>query len=167
MKISDELADQLLDVTPQLENRFGIKVGYSHPCGAFLDEKDDFILYQDGVYNPEINDIAYGSAYLLEANLFQQNRESILVEITTDLEQKTDRLVNFIIDLVQWLKSGELKVEKYRKYKHWEWKPVGDGRFSVHQMRGNLLTGYSEHLGNFNPEDKELEEHIAAIYMGN
>lgn len=166
MKISDEIANQLVDVVPQLKNKFGIQVGYSHPFGAFLEDDDDFILVQEGSFNPEINDIEYGPVYLIEANPYEQNRISFLVQITTDLDQKTDRLINFLIDLVGWLKSGELRVEKYREYKNWEWKPVGDGRFLVHRKEGNLITGYSCYLGEFHPEDKEIEDHIAAIYMG-
>lgn len=165
MEISNKLSEQILSVVPQLETKFGIKIGYSHPMGCFLNDEDDFIIYQTGEYNELSENFDYGPVYIIESNQYEQEHNGFLTSIKTDLHQKNEKIIDFLIDVVKWIKGGELKVYESQTFENWIWKPLGDGRFDISRKASYGETSYCAFLGEFEKEDKKLEEHIANLYM--
>lgn len=162
MKIDTNLAEQIISCVPQLQVKFDISIGYSHPAGCFIDNKNDFIIYQSGSFNDQTQDFDFGLVYIIEYNSFEIEHQMFLTKVNTDLEQTTERITDFLIDFVQWVKNGKLCIYEYQIFGDWQWKPVGDGRFSV--VRRKDGGRYYAFLGQFDPDDRKLEEHISNLY---
>lgn len=157
MKISKELFDSISDACPQLK-KYGISIGLSHPMGNFLDNDNDFVLFIGGVYNPETWDIDNDEYYLVEYNKFEHESEGILSKLTSDLNQKSEDIDNFLIDFYLMLKSGKIQVFKEKQYKHYFWTPTGDGKYHISEKRADGTLSYCKKLCDI--EDLDLRSHI-------
>lgn len=165
MEITKEQSQQIMDLSLQLENKFGIKIGYMHPMGCFLSENDQFILNVEGSINKDNRSLCEEKFFLLDRDSVQIERKGPFVRMDCS-EEKSDKAIDFLIDLNQWLKKGELKQYSWKKFKNWEWKPTGDGRFTVRKKTVYCESSFTAYLGDFPSENREIEEHISDLYMG-
>lgn len=164
MRITKELSESLSKTSLQIKNRFGVKIGYSHPMGAFVEPDDDFVIYVQAEFLPEQREFTNEEHYLIENNEFEREELGIMTRIVTDFEQRTERLDNFLIDFHQWIKTGQIKIQEYRSFRNYSWKPTGDGRFDVQKKVGNCTTGYIRHLDEI--QDVIIREHIESCIYG-
>jgi hypothetical protein len=169
MKISPELAHQIIEFSLQLENKFGIKIGYSHPMGCFLEDDDTFVIIEEGrlvIINEKNNEFDFvdQESFIVEANPHLVETNEFLVTTNFDNHQRSERLNDFLIDFHNWLKTGELKKEEYREYGKYKWKPAGDGRFCVEKHDASSVTSYTRHLDEI--DDITIRSHIEKCLYG-
>lgn len=158
MKISDELASRILSVQHLLRLKFGISIGYSHPCGDFIDDdKNVFVIIKDGQFSDKIGEVEYGDSYIVEFNKFQTEVYVFFRKNNFDLEQKSDKISDFLIDFHKWWEAGELELGEKRVWGKYSYQDIKDGRFDVCEDHGCYMSGYMRYLDDL-PED--LREHI-------
>jgi len=146
MKISDELAELINKTSLQLCSKFDIFVGFAHPGGMFVNEDDDFVIIKDG------------NSYLIEFNPYEYEGRGIFARITSDLEKRSARIDDFLINFHQWLKNGDLIIEEWREASNFKWKPTGDGRYLIEEKTESGTTSYCCYLEEI--ENPLIKKHI-------
>lgn len=99
MKISEMIFNKLHERS--LEDN---SIGFYHPMGSFIDEnKNEFVLILNGTTKIKDDYIDYDieGYYIVEFNqyLFMRTTGGFLVKFTPDLDQKTDKLLDLVINV--------------------------------------------------------------------
>lgn len=78
MLITKEQGKKLLDLRDEIKHQLGFKIGYSSIWGSFVDDEDDFIIYEEGIpcimkrESPERNMYSDWKAKTTEIHLLTQ-----------------------------------------------------------------------------------------------
>lgn len=117
MKLNSQQADLLHSLTVVIQEKWGIKVGYTCPAGAFLDSDDQFILYDSQVEGTPFEDCIWETQLLHHQDIMTQYAgdegfASVLVNSTPREFPLHDEQVEKFWDRIQnALLSGEISFE--------------------------------------------------------
>jgi hypothetical protein len=151
MKIDNKIAENILETSLQLEKYYDIGIAYSCPYGIFLKPTDKFIL----INNFLDEDCEKKEYYLVINNEFQVEHEGILTKVNTELDQKNDDIINFLIDFHLYLKNGSIKIFEYKEFNNFRWKETGTEKYHFEIKENYCTTSWMdtlENLKNTNPD---------------
>lgn len=170
MQINSSQEKLLTRLSCQINDKLGIKIGYSHWMGAFTDPDDQFCIYVEGVgkFNENIMDYEGGSRYHLLHNLDYvrhgcegkpQSFADCLVSF--DIAEHAlhdDECQDLLKKIYRCLEDGTLEIPNTIHEGNYKVTKHHDGRFSIEIDSGNFI-----HMFSCKKEDiaKSVHKHQA------
>jgi len=117
MKLTSQQSDLIHSLTVVVEEKWGIKVGYTCPAGAFLDSDDQFIIYDSQIEGTLFEDCDWETQLLHHQDIViewagEEGFASVLVKTTPrEFPLHDDKVEKFWERINNALLSGEIAFE--------------------------------------------------------